>query len=272
MRKRKKIDNYNHKPLIDVVVVTGGRWDFLKQCLDALEKQTVPVNVILLDNASDPEERIQNHSLFDGLTTKRLQKSLGFPAANNEAARMGSAPIILFLNDDCILTEDAIERMMESMKDETVGVCGAKLIFPVSSTSPIRPAGKVQHIGMALNIRGEVIHPLVGWTANNPRCCVSRDVFSVTGACLMTRRTSFNQIGGFDPSYGLGTYEDVQYCLQVKSLGKRVYVNTHAIGYHYAGATSEKKQIPYPLQINSLTFKSRFMGSPYMTWDEYSYF
>jgi GT2 family glycosyltransferase len=87
----------------------------------------------------------------------------------------------------------------------------------------------------------------------------------------MTYRALFNQIGGFDTSYGLGTYEDVQFCQQVKSLGKRVYVNCEALGTHYAGATAEKKQVAYPLQMNALTFKSRFLGSPYMSWDEWQY-
>jgi GT2 family glycosyltransferase len=259
-------------PKVDVVIVTGGRWDFLKQCLEALSKQTVPVNIMVLDNASEPEERIQNQNLFDGLNTKRLQKSLGFPAANNEAVKMGAAPLVLFLNDDCILTENAIEKMLGTMRDESVGVCGAKLLFPTTSTNPNRPAGKVQHIGMALNIRGDTTHPLVGWNASHPKCCISRDVFSVTGACLMTRRALFNQIGGFDNAYGVGTFEDVQYCLQIKSLGKRVFVNCDALGYHYAGATAEKKKISYPLQMNSLTFKSRFLGSPLMQWDEWMFY
>jgi GT2 family glycosyltransferase len=272
MSRNKKHRASSAKPQVDVVIITGGRWDFLKQCLDALEKQTVPVNVILLDNACEAEERIQNQELFEGLTAKRLQKSLGFPAANNEAVRMGSAPLILFLNDDCILTENAIEKMLETMKDESVGVCGAKLLFPISSTDANRPAGKVQHVGMALNIRGDVTHPLVGWSANHPKCNVSREAFSVTGACLMTRRALFNQIGGFDASYGAGTFEDVQFCLQVKSLGKRIFVNCDALGYHYAGATAEKKKTGYPLQANSLTFKSRFQGSPFMQWDEWIFY
>ena len=263
---RNRKHRVSEKPQVDVVIITGGRWDFLKQCLEALEKQTVPVNVLLLDNASEAEERIQNNSLFEGLETKRLQQSLGFPAANNEAVRMGSAPLILFLNDDCVLTENAVEKMTETMKDDSVGVCGAKLLFPLSSTSPIRPAGKVQHVGMALNIRGDVIHPLVGWSSENPRCNVSRDVFCVTGACLMTRRTLFNQIGGFDPTYGQGTFEDVQFSLQVRSLGKRVFVNCESIGHHYVGATGEKKKTAYPLQMNALTFKSRFLNTPFMQW------
>src|SRR5512139_1133929 len=101
--------NRKHRVLFntDVVIVTGGRWDFLKECLAALHD----VNVILIDNASDSEERIQNQSLFvqDNLITKRLQKPVGFAEANNEGARMGTAPYILFLNDDCIVKADTIE-------------------------------------------------------------------------------------------------------------------------------------------------------------------
>lgn len=272
MSRNRKHRASSEKPQVDVVIITGGRWDFLKQCLEALENQTVPVNVILLDNATEAEERIQNNDLFEGLTTKRLQQHIGFPGANNEASRMGSAPLILFLNDDCILTENAIEKMLETMKDDSVGVCGAKLLFPISSTNSNRPAGKVQHVGMSLDIRGTVYHPLLGWSADNPKCCVSRNVFAVTGACFMTRRALFNQIGGFDPSYGAGTYEDVQFSLQVKSLGKRVFVNCEAKGFHYAGATVEKIKIGYPLRENELTFKSRFQGSPYMQWDEYVFY
>ena len=270
MSKNRKHRVYSPKAEVDVVITTGGRWDFLKQCLDALKQQTIAVNVILIDNASDSEERIQNSALFDGATTKRLQQHLGFPASNNEGARMGQAPLILFLNDDCILQPDAIEKMVETMKDETIGICGAKLIFPASN-SPQRPAGKVQHIGMGLNIRGDVIHPLIGWSPDNPKCCISRDVFAVTGACLMTRRVLFNKVGGFDLSYGQGTYEDIEISLQIRKLGKRVFVSCEAIGVHYAGATAEKKQKAFPLQMNSIVFRGRWLNTPCMTWDEWRF-
>lgn len=254
---------------VDVVIITGGRWDFLKECLDALQKQTIPVNIILIDNASDMAERHQNESLFVGLTTKRIQQGLGFPAANNEAVRMGSAPLILFLNDDCILSENAIEKMVETMKDPSIGVCGAKLIFPLSSAQN-RPAGKVQHIGMGLTIRGDVVHPLIGWSAENPKCRVSRDVFCVTGACLMTRRDLFKKIGGFDTAYGAGTYEEVDFCMKVRGLGKRVFVNCEAQGWHYAGATAEKKGIGFPIQVNSLIFRAKWHS--FLSWDDWKFF
>lgn len=270
MSKNRKHRAFSPTSEVDVVVITGGRWDFLRDCLDSVRKQTIPVNIILLDNASDLTERQQNNVLFEGLTTKRIQQSLGFPATNNEAIRMGSAPLILLLNDDCVLKEDAIEKMVETMKDPSIGVCGAKLLFPLSSTSPQRPAGKIQHVGMGLTIRGDVVHPLIGWSADNPKCCVSRDVFCVTGACFMTRRDLFRKIGGFDTVYGTGTYEEVDYCMKARGLGKRVFVNCKAQGWHYAGATAEKKGVGFPIQINSLIFRSKWQSS--LSWDDWTFY
>lgn len=258
---RKRKHGVSSLPL-DVVIVTGGRWDFLKECLSALHN----VNVILIDNASDADERRQNESLFQGVSTKRLQQPLGFAAANNEGARMGGNPNILFLNDDCILKEGAIEKMLESLKDPMVGIVGAKLTFPMTSTNSTRPAGKVQHVGLALNIRGEVIHPLVGWSPDNPKTCKTREVWGVTGACLTVRRWLFNRLGGFDTAFGMGTYEDADLCLKVRSAGYKIILNAEAQGTHYAGATAEKKQVAFPLQFNVMQFKTKWLNSPLMSW------
>lgn len=266
MSRKRKHGASSDKSNVDVVITTSGRWDFLRESLEALKEQDC--NIFVVDHASDAEERIQNSGLLEGISTKRLQQQVGYAAANNDGARMGSAPLILFLNDDCVLEPDAIEKMEEVMQDGTIGVVGAKLMFPLSSTNPNRPAGKVQHVGLAVNIRGDVIHPLVGWRVDHPKACKSRDVFAVTGACLMTRRNLFNRLGGFDPAYGLGTFEDVDFCLKIRREGLRVYLNAEAKGWHYTGATAEKKRLSYPLAQNQMFFKTRWMGSPFMAWGD----
>lgn len=257
-RNRKHRVSFN----TDVVIVTGGRWDFLKECLSALHN----VNVILIDNASDMAERQQNDGLFENVLTKRLQQPVGYAEASNIGARMGSAPYILFLNDDCIVRTDTISQMTETLQKPDVGIVGAKLTFPLTSTSPTRPAGKVQHVGLALDIRGNVIHPLVGWSASNPKTCVTREVWGVTGACLMIKRSIFNRVSGFDTIYGAGTYEDADLCLKARSIGYRIILNADAQASHYAGATAEKKQVAFPLNFNAMQFKSRWLNSPLMAW------
>lgn len=267
---------------VDVVITTGGRFDMLEKCLNALyrEAQLIPISIFLIDNASDAEERISHTKLFEyhpeddpalrikEFRSKRLTQSIGFPDANNEAARMGKAPLILFLNDDVEIMEGAIVQAAKNFEDEKMGVVGAKLVFPPSSTSPHRPAGKIQHVGLALNIRGEPIHPLLGWSTENPKANVSRDVFAVTGAFLMARRAMFQKIGGFNPVYGMGTWEDVELCMMARQLGYRVFIDTKSVGYHYGGATQEKKQVTYPVHTNRMIFQSRWANSGQMYWSE----
>ena len=264
--------------LIDIVIINGGRFDMLEKCLDALykEAQTTPLSIFLMDNASPPEERIQNARLFEyqaekdekagvrEFRTKRLQQSQGFPVTNNEMARIGHSPLILFLNDDVELHAGALEKIVRTFDTESIGVVGIKLLFPPSSTSPIRPAGKVQHIGMSLNIRGDASHPLVGWSPDNPKTCISRDVFAVTGACLTIRRQLFNKIGGFNPVYGIGTWEDVELCVMAREFGQRVFVNTDALGISLCRCNTGEKRtwISYPNQSNAVPIP---MGAEWKT-------
>lgn len=273
MSRKQKKQPTKSKPTIDIVVVTGGRFDMLEKCLESLkrENEITPLNIFLIDNASPAEERIANEHLFspaENFKTKRLTQEGGFAAISNEGARMGSAPFIMFLSDDVELQEGAVRTVLDTFNDKTVGIVGIKLLFPITSTQPNRPAGKVQHVGMALNIRGDAEHPLLGWSPDHPKVNINRDVISTTGACLTIRRELFSKVHGFDPVYGLGTWEDVDLCMKVRSAGFRVYVNTHAVGYHYTGATAEKKRRPFPIQHNKMIFQSKWASTGLMAWTE----
>ena len=283
-RKQKRSPSISS--LIDIVITTGGRFDMLEKCLDALyrEAQTTPFSLFILDNASNAEERIQNSHLFEyqpdrdeangirEFRTKRLTQSAGFPVSNNEAARMGRSPLILFLNDDVELHDGTLQTIVDTFNDQTIGIVGMKLVFSPDSVSPIRPAGKTQHVGVELNIRGEPCHPLVGWTPTHPKTRISRDVFAVTGASLAIRRSIFNKIGGFNVAYGEGTFEDIELCIMTRQLGHRVFVNVDATGYHYTGATQEKNKRGYPLKINQMQFQSRWASSGLLFWNEWIYY
>lgn len=275
MGRKQKNNKPKIHPVIDVVITTGGRFDMLAKCLEAVyrEAETTPLSLYVIDNASIPEERAANEELFTSsrnvveYKSKRLSAEVGFPQANNEAARMGHAPLIMFLNDDVELHEGSIQKIVDTFKDDTVGVVGIKLMFPPTSADCNRPAGKVQHVGMALNIRGDAEHPLISWSPDNPRTCINRDVIAVTGACLTIRRDLFNKVQGFGLEFGMGTWEDVDLCMKVRGmLGKRIYVNAQATGYHYVGATQEKKRRGYPLQQNKLIFQSKWQSSGLMAW------
>lgn len=261
--------------VLDVAIVTGGRFDMLSKCLTALyrEAEAVPLRIFIIDNATDAEERLANDEIFlhPLVRVKRMTQEIGFAQASNEAARMGSAPFIMFLNDDVELQPGAVQTIVDTFWDKTVGTVGIKLLFPPDSTRAGYPAGKVQHVGMALSIRGDAEHPLIGWSPENPRTCINRDVIAITGACLTIRRDVFNRVQGFDPVYGLGTWEDVDLCMKVLASGFRNYVNANAVGYHYTNATVEKKRRGFPIQHNKMIFQSKWASTGLMAWTSYNF-
>lgn len=270
---------------IDVAVLTAGRFDLLAKCLDSIyrEAQLIPLNIHILDNGSDAKERQLHPELFiyqkdkdplgnvKDFQVKRMATNLGFPAGANENARMGKSPLIMFISDDIELIPGAIEKVVRRFDDKTIGIVGMKLMFPPTSTDKIRPAGKTQHCGLAINVRGDIIHPLVGWSATHPKTCVSQDVWGVTGACFSIRRDLFNKLGGWDRVYGKGTFEDSDLCMKVRQSGSRVFLDAEAQGYHYVGATAEKRQEPFPLQQNKQIFMSRWQNSGLVYWTEYAF-
>jgi GT2 family glycosyltransferase len=270
---RKRNKSKKEKFLLDVVVPTAGRYDILEKCLDALETQTVKkFNTYLIDGNDDIPDRNQNRELLEKYNAKMLGQNVGYPRLCNAGIAMGKAPLVLLLTDDVVLSDTAIEQMLEVMKDETIGMLGIKLLFPEDSVDPGRPAGKVQHVGLAMDVEANVIHPLVGWSADNPKCCVSRDVFGVTGACFVVRRELFKKVGGFDVDFGLGTYEDISLALAIRSLGKRIYLDADIIGHHHVGATVQKKKINFSLHQNANIFKAKWSQSGLFLYDSYKFY
>jgi GT2 family glycosyltransferase len=277
--------NNSKQAVLDVCILEAGRFDMLSKCLDTLyrEAQTTSLNIYILCNGCNQDEinsnkellayqpdKDPNHGVID-FRVKYSQINLGFPTGNGELVRLGKSPLIMFLNDDVELQAGAIEQIVKDFNDQTVGIVGIKLLFPADSTRQGYPAGKVQHCGMCVDIRGNVIHPLIGWSADNPKTSISRDVWAVTGACYTTRRQVYNKLGGFDRIYGLGTFEDIDYCMKIRQAGLRVYFDAKSQGYHYTNASVEKLKVGFPIQQNRSIFMSRWQNSGQIWWNENEY-
>lgn len=277
---------YKSTTPIDIVITFTNRFDCLAKCLDAVyrEAQLIPLNVYIVDNASSADERQKNNDLFiyhpekDPIhnikewRVKRLPQIMGFPMVANEGAKMGRSPLIMFLSDDVELHAGTVEKVVNDFNDTSIGIVGIKLLFPPTSTDRTRPAGMVQHVGLALDIRGTPIHPLVGWNPNHPKTNITRDAWATTGACFSIRRELFNNAGGFDLIYGRGTFEDCDLCLKVRQLGSRIRVDVNATAYHYVGATAEKLQQAFPLQNNLQIFQARWRETGLLVYDSWIYF
>lgn len=269
--------------LLDIVILTRGRLDLLERCLRSIPDAfpEISYNIILVDNASsevmDKQDVIgfyrRIESEYPMLTVVRSDKNLGFPAGCNLGARRKNSPILFFLNNDVILDPGSGTRLISALDDPDVGVVGMKLRFAdageyadlgLQSGPNIRPAGRIQHIGLSVSVNGDVYHPFLGWEIDHPKVNAQRVTFAVTGAAQMLRRSAFIKAGGFYEGYGLGTFEDVDLCMMVREQGKQVVVVPEATAVHFTGATVEQLQAAYPLSANANLFRSRWMEK--LTW------
>lgn len=256
--------------VVDIALLTCGLVDLpiFRDCVAAIkrEMETVDCQFHVIFNGLDTKNRVPFHEIVSTIPNPKVKHSsdrLGFSAAANRVIKQGTSPLVLFITDDVILHEGSLKKLVETMDNPEIGLCGMKLIFPKDSTDKGRPAGRVQHIGHAIDVRGEVVHPLIGWTPENPKCNISREVQSVTGAAFIVRRNVFLRAGGFFEPYGIGYFEDVDLCLSIRQIptGKggnyKVWVNTEAVATHVTNASMNKSGQPIPMTQNKMIFQMR---------------
>jgi hypothetical protein len=260
--------------LVDVCLLTCGmvKMDIFEKCVNAIkeEMKTIPSRLIVLQNGPVPPENVvrQTHILEDLPPMSRRISSpqrLGFPAGANRVIRSGHAPLVFFIHDDVILKPGCLDTLVRRMDYIQIGICGIKTLFPLDSNES-GPAGTVQHVGHGIGIRGAITHPFLGWSADNPKCCVSREVTSVCGGFFMVRRKVFEQAGGFFEGYGMGYFEDVDLCMTIAKLGHKVWIDTDAQAWHYVGQTMSKIERP-PLQFNEMVLHTRHSAD--FRWSEF---
>lgn len=295
-QNRLSTSNQRNNHELDIVIPVYGRPDLLRECLKSLEIAALDVDyqLFLVDDASPDKSAME--AIYNSLNsnTKILQnvQNKGFPATANRGANLGKSSSILFLNTDVMLQAGAVRAMLNALwgdqapkgpitpsPDALTGAVGPKLLFPDEASIPPDARGTVQHAGLAISAQGRPFHIQKGWAADNPRI-EARAMQAVTGACMMTRRdvwqtvarsyqkTGDPSIGGFNEIYGLGTYEDVEYCFAVRGNGYKVVFEPAAVGYHHVGASvSHRPEGGYPLGRNHSIFMARC--GHLLFWDEW---
>ncbi|EHL22753.1 family 2 glycosyl transferase [Acidovorax sp. NO-1] len=151
----------------------------------------------------------------------------------NKGAKLANGEYFVIMNDDIrVISEDWLTLMLGMAQREGVGAVGPKLLFPDET---------IQHAGVVI-LGGLPGHPYY----QNPKNAlgyglglqVNRNYVAVTGACCMTPRSVFEEIGGYSNKYPLN-YNDVDYCLKVRKLGLRSVYIANAHLYHYEGVSKE---------------------------------
>lgn len=224
------------QPRVSIIIPTRDKVSVLRTCVESIEARSTwrHYELIIVDNGSveDDTHRYLDELRARGHRVLRDERPFNWSALNNLAAASATGEQLLFLNNDVeVIDAGWLEAMLEHAQRREVGVVGARLIYGNDT---------IQHAGVVLGVGGTANHAFRhlprdahgyrGWLA------VVRNYSAVTGACLMTRRELFAEVGGFDERLPVA-YNDVDYCLRVRARGLYVVYTPFASLYHYESTT-----------------------------------
>lgn len=202
---------------VSIIIPVWGDPSYTDACLEHLTKNTTDYSLILVDNTgvySVPE------CVGDNLAAIfRPKENLGWSGGNNCGAKAAkTSDCLVFVNCDCEPEVNWLTELLTAFDDPEVAVAGARLHYP---------DGRIQHSGISITR-----HPGGVAAHNRQDEHGTEDVDGVTGACLAVRRSVFDELGGFDEGYWNGA-DDVDFCLSVQSLGRKIrYVSTSNLLHH----------------------------------------
>ncbi|MEM9117958.1 MAG: glycosyltransferase [Cyanobacteria bacterium P01_F01_bin.56] len=254
-------------PLVSIVIpsagtpMADGRRSHLENCLASIvKKSTYPhIELVVVDGYDIPPDTL-NKVKDVGVELVRCDEPFNFSRRINAGVAHSRGEIVLLLNDDIeVMTPDWIEAMLELAQQPEIGAVGAKLYFPNN---------RIQHAGVII-LDGRPGHAFYELESDDRgyycATVVNRNYLCVTGACLMLRRSAFDEVNGLDDIFPL-SYNDVDFCLKLHEAGYRNVCTPFAQLIHHGSASRDAAVMPEELA----TFQHRWQdylhslgGDPY---------
>lgn len=232
-------------PLVSVIIPTRDRVELLRRCVETLRAGTDygALEIIVVDNGSTEPETLEFLRTAESKNAIRVLNDDGpfnYSRLNNRAAREARGEILLFLNNDTEIDErDWLREMVSHVVQPHVGAVGARLWFPDET---------LQHGGVVLGLGGVAGHAFPRIPRGHPgyfnRAMLQQNCSAVTGACMMVRRTVFEEVGGFDEENLGVTFNDIDFCLRITERGYRIVWTPYASLVHHESASRGHQRAP----------------------------
>ncbi len=230
---------------ISIIIVSYNSCDHLRRCLASLVTH-MPVadrEIIVVDNDSRDGSAPMVASEFPSVFLMRMPRNLGFAAGANRGAREASGEAVVLLNPDSEIEADPFAPMLTYLREHPdAGIVAPRLLntdgslqlscrsFPSFSTALFNRYSLLTRLFPRNRYSKQYL--LSGWQHDSVRT-----VDWVSGACLMVRRSLFEQIGLLDEGYFM-YIEDVDLCQRVHRAGFEVIYLPQASVIHHIGQSS----------------------------------
>ncbi|MBC6451836.1 MAG: glycosyltransferase [Hormoscilla sp. SP5CHS1] len=233
---------------VTIVIPTRDRVDLLAKCISSLERTVDQrfVKIIIVDDRSESVktrqylEQLENKQICRVIRPDSPDRKFNYARLVNLAAAEVDTPLMLQLNNDIeAIAPGWLEDMVGWMSVEGVAVVGARLLYPDRT---------IQHAGVVVGTNQGLAGNLFKGQPQTDLDYIflphaARNVSAVTGACMLTSTARYRELGGFDAENLAVEFNDVDYCLRVCKLGKRIVYTPQATLIHRESAS--RKNIDY---------------------------
>jgi GT2 family glycosyltransferase len=222
----------NGKPKVTVVIVNWNGAEHLRLCLPSLASQSFEsLEVIVVDNHSSDDSAEIAKSF--GVRWLPLETNLGLAPALNQGAKIANGDLLLFVNNDMRFDPGFVAALVEPLERDKGIFAADGMQFNWDGTVREHLAARLTNAPPRRDSSTELVPGLYFYqqaeTEESP-------VFMASAACMMVRKTFFENLGGFDDRLPLG-YEDVEICWRAWLYGRKTLYVPSAICWHRVGSS-----------------------------------
>jgi GT2 family glycosyltransferase len=238
--------------LCDVIIVNYNAGAVLSACVASLVSPKLQ-SIIIVDNASTDDSLMlleKNHPNDSRLNIICNSTNLGFATACNQGITVSTQPLVLFLNPDCTMTTESLERLIDVLLSATeIGMVGGFLCNPDGTEqvggrrlipTPWRTLVRVLKLSRLAKYYPRLFADFNLHKQPLPDSPI--EVEAISGACMLVKREALNQVGGFDADYFLHC-EDLDWCMRFWEKNWKILFVPDAQIIHDQGTCSRSRPI-----------------------------
>jgi len=232
-----------HNLPISVVMVSYMTGPALMEAIQAVLQDDDIFELMIVDNGNTESARTRLSSFIQDHDRVRVLQghgNIGFARGCNYGAHLARGHYILFLNPDAIISGGSARALAKAGGALNTPWIAGGLLRDVNGQEQ-RGARRGALTPFSAFLGFTALHKVFGRPSihqeNTPMPTGPVKIQTISGACLMMDRPSFNALGGFDEAYFLHV-EDIDICRRARLAGGDVCFVPHATAMHY-GSTSK---------------------------------